>query len=253
MDHPPAAAAPATAPAFDQAAPATPPAGDQAAPDGAAPDGAATGQARQLLSLLRRLIAYGQELVSTLRRQPFGPPTFEFALPFGTINVALILARVMRGLAIAAALEDRLVRNARRLDRRPARAAAETPRRSPRATPRPAPEDAAANPLAAPDAALLLRLPTPEEIAARIRRRPIGAVLVDVARDLGIVASHPLWRELQHAVLRHRGDFMRLIKVMFRRVRLTNFVPPDTPLLPPILRPSAALPALASAGPSHPP
>ena len=44
---------------------------------------------------------------------------------------------------------------------------------------------------------------TPDSIAAEIRRRPIGAVLADICRDVGILPSHPLMRELQQAIRRH--------------------------------------------------
>ena len=43
----------------------------------------------------------------------------------------------------------------------------------------------------------LTHLPTPEQIAATVRRQPIGAVFADICRDLGIPPSHPLWRELR--------------------------------------------------------
>ena len=58
----------------------------------------------------------------------------------------------------------------------------------PRAAPQMHPSAVAAEPR-------IVRLPTPAEITAdQVRRRPIGAVLADICRDLGITTDHPLWR-----------------------------------------------------------
>ena len=80
----------------------------------------------------------------------------------------------------------------------------------------------------------LADLPTPEEIAADVRRRPIGAVIADICSDLGIVPSHPLWREVTDAVTHHGGSFIRHMRDMFKRLSILNFFPPDTPLIPPM-------------------
>jgi hypothetical protein len=61
-------------------------------------------------------------------------------------------------------------------------------------------------------------MPTPEQIAAQVRRRPIGAVIADICRDLGITPSHKLWRTLQSAIIRYRGNYTRLIIDMLDRV-----------------------------------
>jgi hypothetical protein len=60
-------------------------------------------------------------------------------------------------------------------------------------------------------------LPTEAEIAAWVRRRPIGAVIADICRDLGIVCGHPLWRELQRAITRERGNYFRLVSEIVDR------------------------------------
>jgi hypothetical protein len=54
-------------------------------------------------------------------------------------------------------------------------------------------------------------VPTPEQIAAKVRRQPIGAVLADICRDLGIAPSHPLWDELHLAVTEYGGNYVRLV------------------------------------------
>ncbi len=132
---------------------------------------------------------------------------------------------------------DRLHRNATRLDAppRPARpglalhsrgraAAPPEPRR--RANPRHTDDD---------DNALLAHMPTPEQIAAEIRRRPIGEVIADICWDLGIVPAHPLWRELQDAIIREGGRYAALVSDIMKRPRRLP-IPEDWPVaLPPYL------------------
>ena len=139
----------------------------------------------KVLGLVRTFIAYGRNLTDSLRQHAADPnvlPYFAFvARIFATTDVAQILARISRGLLRAAALEERLRRRAARgQELKP------TPIRLPR-TSRPAvakpptqPDHSAENPsLASPS--------TLEQILAHDRRRPIGAVLVDICLDLGIV------------------------------------------------------------------
>ncbi len=57
--------------------------------------------------------------------------------------------------------------------------------------------------------------------AAWVRRRPIGAVIADICRDLGIGCSHPLWRELQRAIISESGNYARLVSdIIDRATRL---------------------------------
>ena len=63
----------------------------------------------------------------------------------------------------------------------------------------------------------LAHLPTPEQIAAEVRRKPIGAVIADICRDLGITGSHPLWREVQRAIILHGGNLARLVSDILDR------------------------------------
>ena len=55
----------------------------------------------------------------------------------------------------------------------------------------------------------LARLPTEAEIAAEVRRRPVGAVIVDICRDLGIRpgdCDRPFWDDLCHAIIAYGGS-----------------------------------------------
>ena len=161
------------------------------------------GRSAYLLALLHQLIAYGKELADTLRQNGAAALTTH-TWRFGTSDIALILARITRGLQLATALQARISTSAAALDAppKPARTA-----RAPRqATRRPTPPK---SPLA--------DLPTAEEIAAAVRGRPIGAVIADICRDLGIFPAHPLWRALQSAIIRYSGNFARFVSDMLDR------------------------------------
>ncbi|HME21691.1 MAG TPA: hypothetical protein VKI44_10155 [Acetobacteraceae bacterium] len=164
-------------------------------------------RAGRLLNLVRKMIDYGRELAATLQQRA-AADLRPIAHLFGTCDLAVILVRIQRGLLRANALEARLVQNAARLD------AERSPRSAPaRQTPRPAR-------LAAPraeDPGAPVELPTEAEIAAWVRRRPIGAVIADICRDLGIVCSHPLWRELHRAITREGGNYVRLVSEIIDR------------------------------------
>ena len=193
---------------------------DHAGTVAAAPSGTA-----RLLGLVRMLMDYGFELVCTLQRRGAANDVSVSAMtrPFGTRNFALILARITRGLRLAGALEERLMRRPVAEEKKPA----STP--SPR-QPRPA-RPAAARPAARrhiedPDPRLAL-LPTSEQIAADIRRRPVGAVIADICRDLGILPGHKLWRELSLAIIDHGGSLVRLSEDIFKRLRLARAILQD--------------------------
>lgn len=67
------------------------------------------------------------------------------------------------------------------------------------------------------DAELHTGLPSAREIAARLRNRKTGAVIVEICRDLGIASDHPLWREIRDAIMFHGGRLSNMILVWTRR------------------------------------
>jgi hypothetical protein len=84
-------------------------------------------------------------------------------------------------------------------------------------------------------------LPTPEQIAAEVRRRPIGAVIADICRDLGIMPNHPLWRELREVIIRHGGNLAVLVKDIITQATSTisrRWSAGMSPILPAPLQPS---------------
>ncbi len=163
----------------------------------------------RLLNLVRKLIDYGKELAATLRQRSGSNDSPNLRLAFGIADIALILSRITQGLHRARLLEQRIVRIADSLDadvnsapphpRRPSLCATDTAssQRTQARTEDPDPR--------------LAYLPTPKEIAAKVRRQRIGAVLADICRDLGILPSHPLWRELHYAITKYDGNYTRLM------------------------------------------
>jgi hypothetical protein len=205
------------------------------------PDRPATGadtptRTGRLLGLVRTLIDYGRQLAGTLQQRTAATNLTDVTRHFGTIDIGEILARIARGLLRAAALETRL---SSRLARQPATPAAPSApsRRQPRAA---RPVDRSASP-ADPRPT---RLPTPEDIAAEVRRRPVGAVIADICRDLGIVPSNPLWRELSLAIIENGGNLATLFKDTFKRISVWLIDPPAAghPAGPPPHLPFAVTP-----------
>jgi hypothetical protein len=185
----------------------------------------------RLLALVRKLIDYGRELAATIRQRTAADPIFAKAR-FGTIDLAVILARIARGLVLANALEARVLRSAAHLDAEPVPGRARSAARAPAV-----PRVAEAEPR-------LEGLPTPEQIAADARRRPIGAVIADICRDLGITGSHPLWRDVQRAIIKHGGSLARLVSDIIDQAfpRPARLLPAVTPAAsrPPTLRVEAS-------------
>ena len=168
----------------------------------------------RVLGLLHKLIDYGKGVARALHQRvtptSVPAPSKAVARQFGTMNILLILSRIVRGLRLAAALEARLVHQPVRQEAEPA------PVRAPSArTARPAEPSA---PRAERAASPLPLIPTAEEIAAALRHRSAGAVIVDICLDLGIVPSHPLWHEVMFVVTEFGGNFVTLFKETMHRV-----------------------------------
>ena len=168
-----------------------------------------------LLRLVRRCIAYGEALVGALQRRNTPTAPQDIAWRFGTISLTLVIARLTRGLRLAEALAQRLQRGAARRD-----AIAQGTMRPPSAPRRPPASPASPRPPRAPrpdEVAELANLPSAQEIAARVRNRPVGAVIVEICRDLGIDGEHPLWGEVLRAITLHGGNRGDLIRATLRR------------------------------------
>jgi hypothetical protein len=189
-----------------------------------------------LLGLVRRLIDHGRQLATALQQRSMPDARAITTCRFGTRDIALILSRIALGMQRASALEARLVRSAARPDPKP-----RPPRAPVTREPQPAQESAETDPA-------LAGLPTPEQIAAEIRHRPVGAVISDICHDLGIMPGHPLWRELQRAVILHGGRLVDFVKSIRSRVSVAlSECFSETPASPPPF--TSLYPAPASTGP----
>jgi hypothetical protein len=156
----------------------------------------------RLLTLVRKLVDYGKHLAATLGQRAVHDDTTGLASTFSTSDLPLILARIAVGLLRARYLEEKITRTAARLDAKPQPSPC-TPRALPREAQPPSPrQDTNPN---------LTALPTPEQIAAKVRCQSIGAVLADICRDLGIGPSHPLWNELHDAIDEYGGNYIRMV------------------------------------------
>ncbi len=164
----------------------------------------------RVLGLARRLISYGKDLVDRVFQQAGTPAFARLAKPFGTTDMGAILGRIMRGIQLAMALEERLARRAARgQDIAPP---APIPPRNP-AAPGPGAQRLRLEP--AEKAALQalrdnpMLPPSPGAIAGLLRRRPVGEVIAEICRDFGILPGEgdpELWRELERAITEFGGN-----------------------------------------------
>lgn len=151
----------------------------------------------RLLALVLKLVEYGRSLAITLKN-PTSADLRDITSNFGTNDIARILACITRGLLRAAALGTRL---AGRPENPPA-APAKLSNASRRASCAARSTD--------PTDTKLARLPTPDDIAAQVRSRPIGTVIADICRDLGIRPSSPLWEEIALLIIGNGGNVATL-------------------------------------------
>jgi hypothetical protein len=180
----------------------------------------------RVLNVVRKLIDLGKQLAGTVQQRATAPGFALFAKPFGSADLAVILARITNGLRRAAALEARLCqRGARGQDLTP------SPVRLPAAPgPRPArtmaPPDTHAQPADRTQDPRLARLPTEQEIAAEVRRRPVGAVIVDICHDLGIMPGQldrAFWDELSLAIINYGGSLAGFHTKLSNRLFASSF------------------------------
>jgi len=166
----------------------------------------------RFLFLLRWIIGYGKTLADTFHQcAPDAGLRHFVSTRFRTSDLNQVFARIKRGLMLALALEAKLVKRAetgRDIAEAPVRYSTPATQRSD--TPRKRTAARRTNVIDLP----LDRLPTAEEIAEELRCRPLGAILVDICRDLGIVPgdlTREQYDELLQMVTRYGGSMVVLL------------------------------------------
>jgi hypothetical protein len=182
------------------------------------------------LHVVRVLLDYGRHLADTASDRAAAPGFATIAGCFGTANLALILARLRRGILRAAALERVLL--ARAASGRDIQLAASRNRAANRPS---VPADAASQQTApptprhvapapslslGPDHPANIHTPTLEQLEAQVRRRPLGRTIVEICLDLAVVpglCTGTFWNELFDLARCHGGSIARLMQERCRR------------------------------------
>ncbi len=187
------------------------------------------GRIGAVLHVLAVLIGHARQFVATAAARAAVPEFASAAAVFGTEHLPTILHRMQRGMLRALALRDYLCaraargRNLRfawppRVELLPHHRPPAGPARRPRATPlRSRRPDPALLDSDDPDAS---RLPTPEELAAEVRRRPVGRTIAYICLDLGIVpglCEGEFWNRVEKTLRRYGGSLGCLYRVRARR------------------------------------
>ena len=187
------------------------------------------GRIGAVLHVLAALIAHARHFTATATTRVAAPEFATAAAVFGTDHLPTILHRMQRGLLRALALRDYLLaRAARGHNLRfawPPRVALQ-PHHRPPAKPAPAPRTAP-RPPCRPDPALLgpddpgaARMPTPEEFASGVRRRPVGRSIAYICMELGIVpglCDGAFWNQVEKILRRYGGSLGRIYQVRAQR------------------------------------
>jgi hypothetical protein len=209
-----------------------------------------------MLRTVRILLGFGRHLAETATHRSTSTDFNAIAACFGTSRLSTILAHLQRGLSRAAALERVLLARAARgrdiqfvFPRERAATTSPAPA-DPPATDRPPagqladpqagqPAEPSAEPPAvgqsaeAPIAPKLARpsrpfgwndpelfMPTPEQLDAQVRRRPLGRTIVDICLDLAVVpdfCTGQFWNALFDSIRLHGGSVAVLMLEKVRR------------------------------------
>ena len=204
------------------------------------------------LHTVRIMLGFGRHLAETAKDRSAGTDFNAIAVCFGTSRLCTILAHVQRGLLRAAALERVLLARAARgrdiqfvFPRERATAATTTTATLTTPGDPPAAEQSAvqpAEPSAEPPAEQSadapierkparpsrpfgwndpeLFMPTPEQLEAQVRRRPLGRTIVDICLDLAVMpgfCTGQFWNTLFDSIRLHGGSVAVLMLEKVRR------------------------------------
>jgi len=216
-------------------------------------DGAGVPQGiARLLLVLQWLIGYGQTVAATLHQRS-ATDLRRFTERYRRPDINEILARIRRGVMLAAALRDKLLARAKT-----GRDLTPVKRRHSIAHANPAADGSDKRSRVCPTNIVDMpadQLPTAEQIAAELQRRPLGAVLADICRDLGVRPgdmTREQWQELQGLILDH-GGFASDVLFAEDNIRLKALVAAELGTKQPVPAQRAAPPRENSACPTGPP
>ncbi len=192
-----------------------------------------------MLHTVRILLGFGRHLAETAKDRSASTDFNAIAVCFGTSRLYAILAHVQRGLLRAAALERVLLARAARgrdiqfiFPRERATSATTPPADPPPAgqLPDPQAEQSTEAPIAPKPPPRSSRpfgwndpelfMPTPEQLEAQVRRRPIGRTIVDICLDLAVMpgfCTGPFWNTLFDSIRLHGGSVAVLMLEKVRR------------------------------------
>ncbi len=187
------------------------------------------GRIGAVLHVLATLITHARHFAATATSRASTPEFAPAAAVFGTDHPPTILHRIQRGLLRALALQEYLLARAARgrnlrfawppcVERQPHHRPPAKSAPGPRPTPlRPRQPDPA---LLDPGNPAASRLPTAEELAAEVRRRPVGRTMSYICMDLGIapgLCQGEFWNQVEKTLRRYGGSLNRLYQVRVRR------------------------------------
>ena len=187
------------------------------------------GRIGAVLHVLAALIAHVRHFTATATTRVAAPEFATAAAVFGTDHLPTILQRMQRGLLRALALRDYLLARAARghnlrfawpprVELQPHHRPPAKPASSSRAERRrPCRPDPA---LLGPDDPRASRMPTPEEFAADVRRRPVGRTIAYICMDFGIapgLCDGDFWNQVEKILRRYGGSLGRIYQVRAQR------------------------------------
>jgi hypothetical protein len=187
------------------------------------------GRIGAVLNVLAALIAHARHFTATATTRVAAPEFATAAAVFGTYGLPTILHRMQRGLLRALALREYLLARAARghnlrfawpprVELQPHHRPPAKPPSPPRAVPRrPRRPDPALLDPGNPDAS---RLPTPTELAAEVRRRPVGRTIAYILMDIAVapgLCDGEFWNQVEKTLRRYGGSLGRLYHVRAQR------------------------------------
>ena len=180
------------------------------------------GRIGSVLKVLYAFIAHARQFASTATARAAAPEFAPAAAVFGTYDLPVILLRMQRGILRALSLQRYLLARAARgrnlrfiwpryVDLQPHHRPPASPTPVKRSTPiRPRHKEPT---LLGPDDPGASYLPTPEELDAEVRRRPVGRTITYICMDLGIVPTlceAEFWIKVEKIFRRYGGNFEHL-------------------------------------------